>query len=448
MRDIFAIAFVPAKRRMPLALDDFLPRPVLVATLVVAFLSLMIDLVPSEIEPEAADFHFDLRTVEQQTRYEARVADILRTDAGRGVFSRHAEVLLEGQALAPEDLAVSADGVAFTGLIDGRIIALTPSDDAKEPLVLRNFTRTGQDLPECGSLELEPACGRPLGLLFAPSAPFATYLKRIPSPELFADDQVLLVADAYKGLLLVDATGRKTLLFNHVNDPATGERQRVIFMNSVAITRDGSAVFVTESSRRFARNQVVLEYLERRPTGRLLRLDLSTGRVSIVADDLAFPNGLAMLEDAKGKDEALVIALTTGHKLVKYSLKTKQIEDYAFLPSEPDNVAIEVINSKRSVVVGLATPSTGVVGYLKTRVKTRKLLSLLPPWITVTLVKRSGSFAVLDAESGDVRRVYEDSTGKKAYLVSGAKRFGDHFYLLSWFRQALTRIPAAVLEEA
>jgi hypothetical protein len=433
---------------MPLVLDDFLPRPVLVATLVVAFLSLMIDLTQSDIEPEPVDFRYALRTTQQQARYEAHVGDILRSDSGSGVFSRLGEVLLEDQALAPEDLAVSADGVAFTGLIDGRILALTPSGDVKQPLSLRNFTRTGQDLPDCGSPELEPACGRPLGLLFAPSAPFAKFLKRIPSPELFAGDQVLLVADAYKGLLLVDATGRKTLLFNHVVDPATGERQRVDFMNGVAFARDASAVFVTESSRRFSRNQVVLEYLERRPTGRLLRLDLATGRVRIVADELAFPNGLAMLADANGKDEALIIALTTRNKLVKYSLKTEQIEDFAFLPSEPDNVAVEVVNSKPSIVVGLATPSTGVVGYLKTRVKTRKLLSLLPSWITVSLVKRSGSFAVLDAESGDVRRVYEDSTGKKAFLVSGAKRFGDHFYLLSWFRRALVRIPAAALEEA
>lgn len=425
---------------MAVALDDLIPRNVLVATLTVALLSLSIDLLPSGIEPEESQLKYAPRTIDQQQRFTAHASAISSIDTGAGVFSRLGEVLFEGEALAPEDLAVSQDGVAFTGLIDGRIVSFA-ADDA--PLELRNFSRTGQQVDGCGELAHEPTCGRPLGLVFADSKLFARYIKRIPSPELFAGDQVLLVADAYKGLLLLDATGRKTLLFNHVEDRESRERQRVNFLNGVAVTKTGH-VFVTESSRRFQRNQVVLEYLERQLTGRLLRLDPRTGEVAVVASDLGFPNGLEVLDDGK---ESLVMALTTQHKLVRFTPATGVLEDFAYVPSEPDNVSLETVGGRKVLVVGLATPSTGVVGFLKERVKTRKLLSLLPPWVTVALVKRSGSFAVLDAESGEVLRVFEDATGQTAFLISGARRYVDHVYVFSWFRRALIRVPVAALEE-
>lgn len=426
---------------MPLALDDVLPRPVLLATLAVALLSLLIDLAPSQLEPEPVSTALSLRLREQQARFESQGAALWRSD----VFQRHAEVLLEGEALAPEDLVQAADGAVFAGLSDGRVVRFSRSGDPRRPLEMRNFTRTGQELPACGTLEAEQACGRPLGLVFAPSKPFEAFIKRIPSPELFPANQVLLVADAAKGLLLVDAAGNKALLFNHVMDRATRERQRVNFMNGVAISRDGSTVFVTESSRKYARSQVVLEFLERHPSGRLLRFEPESGRVSVIAERLPFPNGLAMLEDAEGK-ESLLIALTTGNKLSKYSIEDSKLEDFAFLPSEPDNVGVEVINGKKVVIAGLATPSSGIIGYLKDRVKMRKVLGMLPPWVSVVLLKKTGSFVVLDAESGDVIRVIEDPTGAVAFFIAGATQVGEYLYLTSWLRQALVRIPVSALD--
>ncbi|RLN89031.1 hypothetical protein BBJ28_00024292, partial [Nothophytophthora sp. Chile5] len=416
-----------------LPLRDFVSREVLAMAFFVMLLSSALDQYPAEIDPEPFEWNYALRTREQQARYD--VARVLVSD-GALLAPPQAETLFVDEAVGAEDLAVSADGVAYVGMADGRIASFT---DAAE-MTLRNFSRTGRDVPGCGSLDMEPTCGRPLGLVFASAAPFAKFLKRIPDATLFADDQVLLVADAYKGVLLFDAKGKRTLLFSRVGDEHTQ------FLNGIAVVPTTGEVFVTESSRRFQRNNVVLEFLERMPTGLLLRFEPNSGRVTIAASALGFPNGLTLDHDGRG----LLVALTTQNKIVRYDFATKTVEDFAFLPGEPDNLSIETVGAgeeERAVLlVGMVSRDDGgVASTLKQSVKMRKFLSLLPSWLTVHLVRRVGIFASLDLTTGELQHIYEDTRGQ-APVVSGARRFGDHVYLTSWMRRSLTRIPVAAVQ--
>jgi sugar lactone lactonase YvrE len=77
----------------------------------------------------------------------------------------------------PEDVVVGPDGVIYTGLLDGRVLAITPEDGTA-----REIANTG---------------GRPLGL------------------EATADGR-LLICDSPKGLLELDLkTGALTTLVTH-----------------------------------------------------------------------------------------------------------------------------------------------------------------------------------------------------------------------------------------
>lgn len=414
------------------SLRNFLSRELLAACFFVMLLSSVLDQYSGEADPQPLDYAYELRTSEQEARYEL-IKPVISNPA---LFEApHAEVLFLNQALSAEDLAVSQDGVAYVGLADGRLAAFRETADD-----LRNFSRTGRNVPECGTLDMEPTCGRPLGLVFAAAKPFAKFIKRIPGAKTFAGDQVLLVADAYKGVLLFDANGNRTLLFSRVGE------ERINFLNGIAVAQTTGEIYVTDSSHRFQRNQVVLDFLERVPSGYLLRFDPKTGKANILARELAFPNGLTFDKHGSG----LLIALMFQNKIVRFDLKSKQIKDFAFVPGEPDNISIEKVgageNEHEVLMVGLASLNDGgLFHHIKQSVKMRKLLSLLPTWVTIMFVHRLGLFASINLETGDIQHVYEASQGQVP-LVSGPCRFGDHIYLMSWARPFIMRFPAALVQ--
>src|SRR5947208_10474459 len=105
----------------------------------------------------------------------------------------------------PEDVAVDAAGNLYTGVVDGRILRLSPDGD------VRPVADTG---------------GRPLGVEVGP-------------------DGDLVVCDAYRGLLRVDPVrGTVTVLVDTVDG------ERMLLCDNAAVASDGS-VYFSDSSRRF-----------------------------------------------------------------------------------------------------------------------------------------------------------------------------------------------------
>ncbi len=99
----------------------------------------------------------------------------------------------------PEDVVVGPDGVLYTGLRDGRVVAVAPEGEA-----VREVANTG---------------GRPLGL------------------EATADGR-LLISDSPKGLLELDLnTGALKTLVTH------DRTERLIFRSNVVAAPDGDLFF-------------------------------------------------------------------------------------------------------------------------------------------------------------------------------------------------------------
>ncbi|KAM0867262.1 hypothetical protein ACQ4PT_042108 [Festuca glaucescens] len=103
-----------------------------------------------------------------------------------------------------------------------------------------------------------------------------------------ADDS-MLVCDAYKGLLRVEE-GRVTIL------ASTVEGSPIRFADTVIEASDGT-VYFSDGSTRFGFDRWILDYMEASSTGRLLKYDPGTGKVSVVLDNLAFANGVALSRD-------------------------------------------------------------------------------------------------------------------------------------------------------
>lgn len=417
------------------ALSDFVSTNVLLVAFFTALLSSALDQYPLPIEPAPVDTQYALRTVAQQTRYEHNTGSLLSSlFTGSSPLYKDAQELFANEALAAQDLAISADGRAFVGLADGRVASFRNDD-----LVLRDFARTGTFFAACGSadasLEIQVKCGRPVGLVFADSKFLRKFVNRIPHAELFAGEQVLLVADTFRGVYLFDANGKKTLLFNSV------QKEKLNFVNGLAVTKRGE-IYVTDSSRSFKRNELELALLERSPhTGQLVHFSPATAVARVIASELAFPNGIVLVDN----DSALLVALSTQNKVVKYTLSAKTLEDFAYTPGEPSGLAVNSIgNDRDALFVGLYAPANAVEDVVMRSVKVRKLLSLLPEIVTRQYFGLRATFATLDLTTGDVIQVYE-KFGMKASWIASVKKFGAFYYLTSWQRRALVRVPAAAL---
>jgi sugar lactone lactonase YvrE len=214
--------------------------------------------------------------------------------AGQGVFTANqkldaAELLTLGPE--PEGIAFDDAGNLYTGLVDGRILR------ADQNGTIATFANTQ---------------GRPLGMNFDA-------------------DGNLIVADAKKGLLSIDASGVVTIL----TDSVDGEK--MIFVDDLAIARDGM-IYFSDASQRHAYGHDLLEIYEGRPTGRLVSYNPTTGETRILLDNLYFANGVALSRD----EDFILVNETFRARITRYWLSGEKAGTHEVfidrLPGFPDNI--------------------------------------------------------------------------------------------------------------
>ena len=229
-----------------------------------------------------------------------------------------------------EDVVVAADGSVFTGTEDGAILRLSPDGRRVD-----RIANTG---------------GRPLGL------------------ELF-DNGDLLVCDADAGLLVVHvADGSVETLLTDLD----GVRMR--FCNNAAIAGDGT-IWFTDSSRHYGIREWKDDFVQHTRTGRLVRRDID-GTVTVVIDDLAFGNGVALSSD----EQFVAVAETGARTVVRRWIAGPRTGERDFLvrdlPGYPDNIAR---GSDGLIWVSIASPKDPVVERLQTApLALRKLVTKIP----------------------------------------------------------------------
>jgi sugar lactone lactonase YvrE len=226
----------------------------------------------------------------------------------------------------PEDVLVDTDGSVLTGLLDGRILRVGPDG------------RTISAVADTG--------GRPLGLEWLP-------------------DRSIVVCDARRGLLQIDASGNVTVLVGEVDG------RPMKFCNNAAVTADGT-IYFTDSSLRFGVDQWKADLLEHSDTGRLLRRT-PDGSVEVLASGLSFPNGVALSTD----ESRLFVAETAGYRLLSMELtRSGSLTETVALPGFPDNIAR---GSDGLIWVAIGSPRDAVLDFLLPRAPVlRKLAWALP----------------------------------------------------------------------
>lgn len=385
----------------------------------------------------------------------------------------------ENDLLYPEAIVVDTDGwSAFVSLGDGRIVQLKASVRDWDELAWRTVVRTGDpggDALQCGSggpsdkTNMESKCGRPLGLLLAKRSSVDPTFTSAREGEMFLDDDiedVLLVADAYRGLLMVtDLHGRNeakvTILATRAeSDPLD---YKFSLLNGIVQTRDGD-IYVTETSQKFQRRRIFHAAMDGSPTGRLLRFRrrrLNVKRefvVEAVADKIYMPNGITLSHDGRS------LLIVSGVSILRYDLSTERMGEHPFvevMPGTGDNIKAmsELPNGTKkkcywAALGGKYVQPFSLIKFVSNKpwlrslllaiVPYRKIIDLVPKWTALAVYDEQGKLLEMLWDDGKDKK--EDENGKiqevgvTAPWISEIEPLGDYLYLLSWYNPFLARI--------
>lgn len=299
-----------------------------------------------------------------------------------------AELIAQGQLHGPEDTAVDASGRLYASLADGRIVRLGADG------IPQTFVNTG---------------GRPLGMDFA------------------ADGQ-LIVADAYKGLLSVDAHGKIRVLATE----ADGVPFR--FTDDLDIARDGR-IYFSDASDTFSQPDYLLDLLEARPHGRLLRYDPATGKTEVLLKDLYFANGVALSQH----EDFVLVNETYRYRITRYWLTGDKAGSHDVfidnLPGLPDNLQGDRVGT---FWVALPTPRKADADFLHRHPWLKAQIAKLPRalWPKPTPY---GLVLALD-ENGRIVQSLHDTSGTHLRMITSVKPQGDYLYFGSLDNDRIGRL--------
>ncbi|XP_011016502.1 PREDICTED: strictosidine synthase 1-like [Populus euphratica] len=162
--------------------------------------------------------------------------------------------------------------------------------------------------------KLEPVCERPLGLKFN-SATCDLY-----------------IADAYYGLLVVGPDGGVATQL-----AASAEGVPFRFMNALDVDSRTGMVYFTDNSIYFQRREYLLAIINADRTGRLMKYDPNSKKVTVLLKGLAFPNGVALSKD----NSFILVAESFTMRILKFHLVGSEIhgqEIFIQLGRFPDNI--------------------------------------------------------------------------------------------------------------
>ena len=300
------------------------------------------------------------------------------------------------QLKGPETIAFDAAGNLVTGLADGRVVRLRPGHDEVELLVNTN--------------------GRPLAVAYHP-------------------DGRLIICDAHRGLLALDANAELTVLA--ADEGGVPFR----FTDDLAITRDGATIYFTDASARNSIERFTQDILEHQTTGRLLAYDVASQRVSRVADGFAFANGVTFGPD----EDSVVLTETATYRL--WRVWVKDVPGHArgekqlfgdVLPGFPDNLRYSAARHVYWVAVG--TPRNPLVDALAGLPRLRDAITRLPHALQPAPVRHAIAVAV-DEQGKVVDSLQDDAPDSYSPVASVVERDG-FLYLGSFAREGLARVKA------
>ncbi|TMW82925.1 hypothetical protein EJD97_003862 [Solanum chilense] len=224
----------------------------------------------------------------------------------------------------------------------------------------------------------------------------------------------IIVCDAQQGLLKVteDAV---TVLASHVN----GEK-------------------ICVASTKFGLHEWFLDVLEAKPHGQLLKYSPSLNQTSVIIDNLAFANGVALSAD----QDYLVVCESWKFRCQKYWLKDEmkgQTEMFIDnLVGAPDNIKLAPDGSFWIALVQVTAPRLNFIH--KSRAS-KHLLATFPKLMKWVMRAYDRAMVVNVAADGKITKGFDDPNGKVMSFVTSVLEYDDHLYLGSLSCDFIGKLP-------
>jgi sugar lactone lactonase YvrE len=312
--------------------------------------------------------------------------------------------------VGPEHITFGPDGKLYTGTLSGAVLRMNPDGTGIETVV--------------------NTAGRPLGMEFDAAGR-------------------LIVADAFRGLLAVDANRSVTVLADHVGADPIG------YADAVAVARDGRILFTDATQRLSARtwgtfDAALLDIIEHSCTGRVLEYRPATRALRVVIGGLCFANGVAL-----SADEAHVFVSETGeYRIWRVDVDADGLDARALagdatrrraqifasnLPGFPDNLTR---SASGRIWTGLTKPRSSVVDALSEHPLLRSMSLRLPKalWPVPPVY---GHVIAFD-ESGRVVADLQDPSARMPE-TSGVTEHDGNLYIQSLNAGALGVLPVTAI---
>ena len=233
---------------------------------------------------------------------------------------REVEIIGLGEVDGPEDVILDADDNLYCSVRQGEIIRFLAPDHVQREV----YAHVG---------------GRPLGMAFD-------------------KDGGLVVCIAGMGLYRVDKERNVQKLTAETNRSPFSiiDNSRMRLADDLDIAPDGK-VYFSEATIRYGFEEWVVDALEGRGNGRIIRYDPATGSTRTILRNLLFANGMCVAHDNK----SVLFAETWGCRVSRYWLEgpkagTTEIV-IADLPGYPDNINRGSRGTYWVALAGTRTPS-------------------------------------------------------------------------------------------
>uniref|UniRef100_A0A3Q0R2V7 Adipocyte plasma membrane-associated protein n=1 Tax=Amphilophus citrinellus TaxID=61819 RepID=A0A3Q0R2V7_AMPCI len=209
--------------------------------------------------------------------------------------------------------------------------------------------------------------------------------------------------------------------------------RKLSFINDVAVTQDGKKVYFTDSSSRWQRRDYMHLIMEATPDGRVLEYNTETKELTVVMEDLRFPNGIQLLPD----EESVLVAETTMARIRRVhvaGLNKGGMDTFVDnLPGFPDNIRPSSTGGYW-VAMSAVRPNPGfsMLDFLSQRPWIKKFIfKLFSQDVLMKFVPRYSLVAELH-DGGVCTRSFHDPNGLVAAYISEVHEYDGSLYLGSF----------------
>ena len=239
-----------------------------------------------------------------------------------------------------------------------------------------------------------------------------------PLGMAFDLEENLVVADAIKGLLLIDAVGT----VNTLSIQSDSDNIPFRFVDDLDIASDGK-IYFSDASYKYGYGDDRMEIFEHSPNGRLLVYDPATAKTTTLLKNLYFANGVAL----SGDESFVLVNETNMYRIQKYWLKGEKagtseifIEN---LPGFPDNVSS---NKEGIFWVALFNPRNDFVEMSSDKPFLRKMVLRLPESLQPQPIKHSYVLGI--DEDGNVVHNLQYLSDDAYSPITSVKQYGNDLY--------------------